>query len=424
MSAVDTAPAPAAEPATTVVPRLSWKPAVGLAVISVLMLLIPLRSDFGGDTSYRLRDGQIFDVPSVPGVWTAILLMVLICAVSVALTLGNRRTPVWLLALYAVIGVFGFTTWAGAGADTIGLIGLFSNALTLAVPLVFGALGGVIGERVGVVNIAIEAQFLLGAFFASLFATLAGSAWVGVGAAAVGGMLVALLLGLFAITYFVDQVIVGVVLNVLVTGLTTFLYSELLVPNADALNSPERLKPVKIPGLGDIPFIGDVFFNKSPLVYLLYVTVAAVTWALYRSKWGLRLRAVGEHPKAADTVGINVIKSRYLNLMLAGAIAGVGGAYFSLVSVAGFEKNMAGGFGYIALAAVIFGKWNPILATLAALLFGFTNSLQQTLATVAPGLLPSDLMTTLPYVVTILAVAGLVGRSRGPAAAGVPYRKG
>lgn len=426
MSAVDTAPAPAPEqePATTVIPRVSLKPPVAMAAITLLMGLIPLRSDFGGETTYRLRDTQVFDVPAVAGVWTALALLAVLTVVSIALTVTNRKTPIWILSLFAVIGVFGFVNWAGADANVIPLIGLFSNALTLAVPLVFGALGGVIGERVGVVNIAIEAQFLLGAFFAAVFATLAGSAWIGVAAAAVGGMLVALLLGVFAITYFVDQVIVGVVLNVLVAGLTTFLYSELLVPNADSLNDPERLAPVQIPLLGDIPFVGDVLFNKSPLVYLLYVTVALVTWALYRTRWGLRLRAVGEHPKAADTVGINVIRTRYLNLMLAGAIAGIGGAYFSLVSVQGFEKNMAGGFGYIALAAVIFGKWNPILATLAALLFGFTNALQGTLSTAAPGLLPSDLMATLPYVVTILAVAGLVGRSRGPAAAGVPYRKG
>lgn len=424
MSAVDTAPAPAAEPTPTVLARVNLKPAIALAVITVLMALIPLRSDFSGETTYRFREGSEFALGSVTWVWIAIGLMALLTVAAFALALGRRKVPIWLLALFAVITVFGFITWAGAGAGVIPLIGLFGSSLTLAVPLVFGALGGVIGERVGVVNIAIEAQFLLGAFFAAIFATLAGSAWVGVGAAALGGVLVALLLGIFAITYLVDQVIVGVVLNVLVAGLTTFLYSALLVPNAESLNNPERLRPWKIPGLGDIPFIGDVFFNKSPLVYLLYVVVAVVTWALYRTTWGLRLRAVGEHPKAADTVGIKVIRTRYLNLILAGAIAGVGGAYFSLVSVQGFEKNMAGGFGYIALAAVIFGKWNPILATLAALLFGFTNSLQGTLSSAAPGLLPSDLMQTLPYVVTILAVAGLVGRSRGPAAAGVPYVKG
>ena len=173
---------------------------------------------------------------------------------------------------------------------------------------------------------------------------------------------------------------------------------------------------------GIMPLVGPIFFRQTALVYVLYIIVALVAWALYRTRWGLRVRAVGEHPKAADTVGIKVNRTRYRTILLAGAIAGLGGAYFSLVSVAGFNREMTGGAGYIALAAVIFGKWDPIRATLAALLFGFATNLQGVLSAIgAP--VPTQFMLMLPYLVTIFAVAGLVGRSRPPAADGVPYKQ-
>jgi simple sugar transport system permease protein len=292
--------------------------------------------------------------------------------------------------------------------------------VALAIPLVFGALGGVLGERSGVVNIAIEAQLLFGAFAAAVVASMAKTPWVGLVAAMAAGVLVAALLGLFAITYKVDQVIVGVVLNVLVIGLTNFLFRQVLTPNADTLNSPERFSIVPVPILGELPLIGPALFRQTPLVYLLYVIVAVVSYALYRTRWGLRVRAVGEHPMAADTVGIRVNRTRWRTILIAGAIAGLGGAYFSLVSVSGFNREMTGGAGFIALAAVIFGKWDPIRATLAALLFGFASNLQGVLSVIGSPV-PSQFMLMLPYVVTIFAVAGLVGRSRAPAADGVAY---
>jgi simple sugar transport system permease protein len=209
---------------------------------------------------------------------------------------------------------------------------------------------------------------------------------------------------------------------VLVLGLTNFLFRQVLTPHAETLNSPDRFQRVPIPILGDIPLIGPILFRQTPLVYLLYIVVAVVAFALYRTRWGLRVRSVGEHPKAADTVGIKVNRTRYRTILLAGAIAGMGGAYFSLVSVAGFNREMTGGAGFIALAAVIFGKWDPIRATLAALLFGFASNLQGVLSAIGSPV-PSQFMLMLPYVVTIFAVAGLVGRSRPPAADGVPYRK-
>jgi simple sugar transport system permease protein len=234
--------------------------------------------------------------------------------------------------------------------------------------------------------------------------------------------LVALVLGLFTITYKVNQIIVGVVLNVLVIGLTSFLYSQVLQPAAETLNTTTRFARIPIPFLERIPLVGPVLFNQTIVVYLMFVMVFAVWFALYRTRWGLRIRAVGEHPKAADTVGIDVVRTRYRAVLTAGAIAGIGGAFYTVVSINQFNREMTAGAGFIALAAVIFGKWDPVRAALAGLLFGFATNLQNVLSVVGSPV-PSQFMLMLPYVVTVLAVAGLVGRSRAPAADGVPYTK-
>ena len=400
---------------------------VALGVLTLLLAGILLRSKPSGDTTFQLSIVTDFVtlpdivVPSGPTAWVMVVVCLALTAEATRRMLARVHQPTWIPIAFAIVWMIGFLSWAAAG-DRIRVVSLLGGAVALAIPLVFGALGGVLGERAGVVNIAIEGQLLLGAFAAAVTASVTGSPWAGVAAAAVAGALVALILGLFAITYFVDQVIVGVVLNVLVVGLTNFLFRQVLTPNSETLNSPERLRAVPIPILGDIPLIGPIFFRQTPLVYLLYIVVAVVAYALYRTRWGLRVRAVGEHPKAADTVGIKVNRTRYRTILLAGAIAGLGGAYFSLVSVAGFNREMTGGAGYIALAAVIFGKWDPIRATLAALLFGFASNLQGVLSAIGSPV-PSQFMLMLPYLVTIFAVAGLVGRSRPPAADGVPYRQ-
>jgi simple sugar transport system permease protein len=217
-------------------------------------------------------------------------------------------------------------------------------------------------------------------------------------------------------------VIVGVVLNVLVIGLTSFLYTQVLSADAAVLNTPERFEKILIPVLGNIPLIGPMLFNQTIIVYAMYVAVAAVYFGLFHTKWGLRLRAVGEHPTAADTVGIKVNRTRFWNVSLAGAIAGFGGAFLTLGLVGAFNKEMTQGAGFIALAAVIFGRWDPIRATLAALLFGFATNLQHVLGSIGSPV-PSEFLLMLPYLVTIFAVAGLVGRVRGPAASGKPYIK-
>ena len=409
--------------AVTVVDRKA--PAM-FAFLTLGLGLIVLFAPQEGDTSFRLAvDTDFFQVPvvtvpSTPTAWLMVALCALIAAYSAFLYSQRRNTRLWLVALFAVLWLIGFLTWAAAGA-TLPVVGLLAGSLALAVPLTFGAMGGVLGERSGVVNIAIDGQLLFGAFGAALIGSLIGSTWAGLGGAMVAGLLVAAVLGVFAINYAVDQVIVGVVLNVLVIGITSFMFSQVMAPNAADLNTPPRFERVPIPVLGDIPLIGPIFFRQTVIVYILYITVALVTWALYRTKWGLRVRAVGEHPKAADTVGVKVNRTRMRTVLLAGAIAGMGGAFYTLVSVPQFNREMTGGAGYIALAAVIFGKWDPIRATLAALLFGFASNLQGVLSVIGSPV-PSQFMLMLPYVVTIFAVAGLVGRSRPPAADGIPYR--
>ncbi len=421
-----TAESPAAPVEADRVTVVSRKTPVILAVLVVGFAVALLFSDTTGDTTFRVASrNDFFQIPdiTVPGRATAWVMLAGCAALtgeSFRRLLASQRTPLWLVASYALLWMTGFLSWAAIGGR-VPVVGLFGGAVALAVPLVFGALGGVLGERAGVVNIAIEAQLLFGAFAAAVTGSMTGNPWAGVVAAAVAGLLVASVLGLFAIGYFVDQIIVGVVLNVLVIGLTNFLFRQVLTPNADTLNSPERLSVVPIPLLGQIPLVGPVLFRQTPLVYLLYAIVALVAFALYRTRWGLRVRAVGEHPKAADTVGIKVNRTRWRTVLLAGAVAGLGGAYFSLVAVSGFNREMTGGAGFIALAAVIFGKWDPIRAALAALLFGFASNLQGVLSVIGSPV-PSQFMLMLPYIVTIFAVAGLVGRSRPPAADGIAYQ--
>ncbi len=411
---------------STIVVR-SWKAPIAFAIFAVLGAVLFIGLARGGDTTYRLsNEGDAIVLPAIvlPSSATGIATVVLMVAVAIyafLLVRSARKVPLWLTTIFAILFLLGFLTWAAAGS-TVPLVGLLAGALTVSTPLIFGSLGGVISERVGVVNIAIEGQLLAGAFVAAMVATLTGSAVVGLLAAMVAGALVSVILAAFAIKYLVDQVIVGVVLNVLVIGLTSFFYSTVMVADPDLFNKPARFERLTIPLLSDIPILGPILFNQTIIVYIMFALVPTVWFALFKTRWGLRLRSVGEHPKAADTVGINVRATRFWNVLLAGAIVGGGGAFFTLAAIGSFTKEMTNGAGFIALAAVIFGQWNPIKATLAALLFGFATNLQSTLSIVGSPV-PSEFMLMLPYLVTIFAVAGLVGVSRPPAASGKPYIK-
>ncbi|OZF32770.1 ABC transporter permease [Rhodococcus sp. 14-2483-1-2] len=411
-------------PAEAVLGR-SWKVPSILGVVTLLALVLFVVQRGSGTSTFALAsEDDFFALPAVgvPSFGTGLVVVVLLAVITAYASLlasQYRSTPLWLLAVFAVLFVFGFLAWAADG-ETIPVPGLLIGAVALSTPLIFGAMGGVISERVGVINIAIEGQLLAGAFVSAVVASITGSTYVALLAALIAGALTASLLAVFSIRYFVNQVIVGVVLNVLVVGLTSFLYSVVLTKNAETLNSPPRFARIDIPVLSQIPILGPVLFRQTLIVYLMYIAVALVFFGLFHTKWGLRLRAVGEHPQAADTVGINVARTRFWNVCLAGAIAGLGGAYFTLGSVGAFGKEMTAGAGYIALAAVIFGRWDPVRATLAALLFGFASNLQNVLGIIGSPV-PSEFMLMLPYLVTIFAVAGLVGHVRGPAAAGKPY---
>ncbi|MGX7680922.1 ABC transporter permease subunit [Jatrophihabitans sp. DSM 45814] len=356
--------------------------------------------------------------------------VVIVLSVLVILAGIARLTQVVAAKWCSVVAIVGLVVavifWSVAGSpDGLNVVSLLQGSVFLAVPLTLGALAGVIGERSGVVNVAIEGQLLLGAFVTAVVATVASSIWLGVLGGMIAGLALGAVLAVLAIRYLVDQVIIGVVLNVLALGLTSFLFNKLLSPHASEFNEPGYFKIYKIPILGDIPVIGSVLFSGTIFLYATYLLVIGVSFGLFHTRWGLRVRSVGEHPRAADTVGINVRRTRYRAVLLAGLIAGLGGAYLVIGSGAPgtFGLNMSNGKGFIALAAVIFGRWSPKGAVLAALLFGFADQLQTLLAQAGAPIDPS-LLLMLPYLATLLAVAGFVGRVQPPAADGQPYSGG
>ena len=344
-------------------------------------------------------------------------------ASAIAVVALKKGRSISVPAAVASFGILmSFLTWIASG-KFIPLTGLLQGGLLLSIPLIFGAMSGLVCERSGVINIAIEGQLLASAFVSAVVASLTDLAWWGLLAAPFAGAAISYLLATFAIKFSVDQVILGFVINVLVIGLTDYLYKKLLIPQQNTWNSPPLLEVIPIPILSKIPVVGPILFTNTIVVYLMVAIVSLVTFGLYKTKWGLRTRAVGEHPTAADTVGIDVNKLRFRNVIISGLIAGVGGAFYTVGSVGAFGKEMTAGAGFIALAALIFGKWSPIGALFAALLFGFATNLQSTLSIIGVAI-PSEFMLMVPYIATIIAVTGLVGRVRAPAADGIPYSRG
>lgn len=328
--------------------------------------------------------------------------------------------------VYLAVGVaffVGFIIWnyADQTETSLAIVNPLPGTIRLSTPLVLGALAGVMCERAGVINIAIEGQLLMGAFFASVASSLFQSANMGLFGGILAGVLLSWMLGIFSMRYQVNQVVLGVVLIAFATGLTSFLLSQIPDGKAEKFNLPVRLERIPIPGLSEIPVIGPTFFDQTILVYLMYFSIALVTFLLYQTKWGLRVRSVGEHPKAADTVGIKVNRTRWQAVLLGGVFAGLGGAFFTVGSTGSFDNGASAGNGFIALAAVIMGRWHPIGATMAALFFGFLTTLQFQLQGLDK--IPSELLLASPYLATIIAVAGFVGRVRPPAADGEPYVK-
>lgn len=336
------------------------------------------------------------------------------------LSKGFGRRVTLVLGIVALLFVLAFLIWA-ARDRSLSLIGMMQSTVLRSVPIAFGALSGVLCERSGVINIGIEGMLLSGAFTGAVVGSITDNLWIGLLAGAAIGALVAWFLAVLAIRYLVDQIVAGVVINILALGLTSFLTDQFLQRN-QALNDPGRFQNIEIPALSRIPFVGPILFDNNVFVYLMYLIVAVTFVGLFYTRWGLRVRAVGEHPRAADTVGIRVLFTRYRNVILGGVVAGIGGAYFTLGAVGRFEEGMTAGRGFIGLAAMIFGRWNPLGAVAAALIFGFADSLQVKLNILQVGI-PSEFLAMAPYLVTILIVAGAAARVRPPAADGKPYLK-
>lgn len=393
-----------------------------LGLAALVLFVFGMGSE--GDATFRLAaSDDRFELPNL--VFSAAGLAYVVAAFlaflgGMQLTRGFGKATNVLLGIALGLVAFTFLAWATAG-KSLNLVGMLQLTVVKSVPITFGALSGVMCERVAVINIGIEGMLLAGAFMGALIGSVAGPL-MGILAGVLMGAVLALGLAVLAIRYRVDQIIAGVVINIFVLGITSFLTSSLLVKNPDTLNQVTIFRSWKIPVLGDIPLVGPILFNHNFFVYAMFVLVGVVTFALFKTRWGLRSRAVGEHPKAADTLGINVFGYRYVNVMLGGMIAGFGGAYFTIGSAGAFDENMSAGRGFIGLAAMIFGRWHPVGALGAALVFGFSDSLQAKLAILQTPI-PGEFLLMAPYLVTIIVVAGVVGRARPPAADGQPYVK-
>ncbi len=321
----------------------------------------------------------------------------------------NTNPVALVLGAIIIIGIVGYYLISPQQATAV-----YASTLRQSTPLVLGALCGLIGERSGIINIGIEGQMLMAAFIAFLVNVYVGNLLI----AGIAGVLVGALMGLFlawmSITLKMDQIIGGTVINILALGLTSFFYVV-------GLTTKGKLQPIPLGPLADIPLVGPVLFNNAPITYITIILVFVVQFALFRTVWGLRTRAVGEHPSAADTVGIRVNVTRYINTTLAGCFAGLAGAYLTLEAVGSFERGMTNGRGFIALAVMIFGKWTPLGAWGGALLFGAASALQTQFQFLGLDFIPHQFVGMFPYILTIIVLAGFVGRSRPPAAEGQVY---
>jgi len=297
---------------------------------------------------------------------------------------------------------------------------LVAAMLRYATPLLWAALGGIICERSGVINIALEGMMLMGAYFGIWGADVFGSWVIGVLIAIVAGGLLALVHAIFSIHLRANQVVSGTGINFLALGITGYFFIAHYGDNGTP-SGISQVPNVKIPGIQHVGFFGNAIGDANLLTWIAILLVPALSFFLFRTRWGLRLRAVGEKPRAADTVGLSVIRTRYLAVVASGMLAALGGAYLSVAFVGSFNQNMTEGRGFIALAAVIFGKWRPAGALMATLLFGFASALADRLPTFSQSL--GTLFQALPYLLTLVAVAGIVGRSRPPASIGIPYVK-
>lgn len=393
--------------------------AIGLLCLWFLALQVP-----ADETSrYRFSGGgdpvqlPVIELPT--GTTNLILSILLIVFGLYHLGRGIKNVGI-VFGVTALLLMMVFLTWSIRGAS-LNLTGLAESTLIRSIPFLLGALSGIMCERSGIINIAIEGMMLTSAFVSVIVASFTDNLWLGLAAGLGSGMLLAGAHALFSIRFKMDQIISGTVINIFAVGMTSFLNLRWLTP-VQELNDSGIFGKIALPGLAQIPVLGTIFFNQNILVYVALALMFFVNFLLFSTRWGLRTRAVGEHPKAADTLGVDVFKIRYANVIFAGALAALGGAFLSVGSVGRFDKLMTNGRGFIALAAMIFGNWNPFGAFGASLLFGFMDSLQLKLQ-ILTSVIPSEFLLMAPYLATMVVLAGVVGRVRPPAAEGVPYEK-
>ncbi|MCJ7536753.1 MAG: ABC transporter permease, partial [Anaerolineales bacterium] len=301
----------------------------------------------------------------------------------------------WVVILVAGLLILAFLIWATRG-KSLNLTGMLVSSIVRATPIALAALSGIYSERSGVVNIGIEGMMLIGAFTSVVFASITHNMFVGVIAGILAGMVLGALHGVLSIKYKVNQIISGAGIIILALGLTSYLQRSVL-NNFPQLNQPgPAIAALPIPGLWRIPVLGPVFFNLSPIIYTLFVLLIVTQVLMNKTRWGLRVRSVGEHPKAADTLGINVFRIRYISVLISGAIAGLAGTYMSIGAAGRFNEGMTAGKGFLGLAAMIFGNWNPFGAFAGSLIFGFFDSWQEKLSLLQVGI-PVDLLGMAPY---------------------------
>ncbi len=434
-----------------------------LAVSLAIVIFFALNTPVGLTTTFGLNPGAATNAPPLPDLTLPTMGTLWVLAFLAAFTGGWQLARGFknlnvVLLFVVLLFVFAFMTWAARG-KSMNLLGVISASLLRATPIAFGALSGILCERAGVINIAIEGMMLSGAMVSVLVASLfrnydalnpttgqplfpdwfanigrtldmynlsSAVPWyllLGLLSGLIVGGLLAAFHAWLSIEFKVNQIISGTVINIFSMGITAFLSQRFLQP-IQPLNSGGVFTALPIPILSSIPIIGPLLFENRFIVYVLFILVIAIHVMLFYTRWGLRTIAVGEHPKAADTLGVNVYRMRYINVILGGMIAGVGGAYFTIGSVGRFDENMTAGKGFIGLAAMIFGKWTPLGAFGSSLIFGFADALQQKLQIFASQVpIPSEFLLMAPYIITMVVLAGVIGRANPPAADGVPYEK-
>lgn len=416
---------------TTVFGKARGVGLVGIVIALALLLVVIGRVGWDETTTLNIPQpgappNQPFARIPLPTNLSVVLLQGALILFGAYLVL---RQPLRYVAAYVSVLIaaafFTILLWAVAGAS-VDIVDVFARVVRLATPITLGALAGIVCERSGVTNIGIEGTMLFSACLGFTAAILSGNTWIGVGAAMLTGCVISALHAVLSVGLKIDQIISGTVVNLLAVGATGYLRGGFLVPYEQrngAEITAQQLPALPIPGLSRIPILGPILFNHQPITYLMLILVAVVNIVLFRTVWGLRTRAVGEQPKAADTVGINVNRLRFRNVVASGLLSGLAGAWFSLESTFRFDDVMTNGRGFIALAAMIFGKWTPLGAFGGATLFSSADALQIKIQSFNFGL-PRQFLQMLPYLVTLIVLAGVIGRARPPAAVGKPYEKG